>query len=656
MSAALDRTWRALSVPVDSTREPEGLDFLAREAGAIVRSRLPRTRRYLELASKVLVEHRSCADIDDASLAARVRASVRPAIRSAPMGERIAALAGITEIAQRSVGLLAHREQIAAALAMIDGCVVEMATGEGKTLSALLAAPLLAAPRKGCHIVTANDYLAERDADWTRPCFDRLGLRVASITGETGTEDRRDAYRADITYSTSRELAADFLRDRLMLGELHTVGPHALRVLIGGTLAVPHPLQRGLHCVIVDEADFVLIDDAVTPLLISTDDGSAPSAEDYEEARRIALALDRDSHYTVDGAHREIRLLSRANGAIDRIAAGRPLADRLPRDRDMMVRQALSAEHLYQRDRHYIVRDGEIVIVDESTGRTMPDRTWRDGMHQAVEAKEGLEVRSAKRTVARISFQRFFRMYPHLAGMSGTALEARREFVRIYRSPVVPMPTHQPTRRRVVRDSVCARADDRDRAIAEEASARSAAGQPVLIGSSSVADSEHLSRLLTERGVAHAVLNAVRHEQEAAVIAEAGEPGRVTVATNMAGRGTDIRLADASRAAGGLCVVAAGRALSARIDRQLFGRCARQGDLGEVVIVSSLDDELAERFFPRLRRTLAGLLRTPSGQRIATMVQRRAQRRAEAIAYARRRGVLKSDDWLEDSLGFAGRE
>lgn len=656
MSAALDRTWRALSAPIESTREPEGLDFLAREAAAIVRSRVPRTRKYLGLASTVLAERESVATLDDEALDDRVRSILVPTILEQPIGDRIAALACVTEVAKRTVGLLAHREQVAAALAMIDGCVVEMATGEGKTLSALLAAPVLGASRKGCHIVTANDYLAQRDADWTRPCFDRLRLRVAAITGETNTDERRDAYEADVTYSTSRELAADFLRDRLALGELRSVGPHALRVLIGGSLAVPQPLQRGLHSAIVDEADFVLIDDAVTPLLISADDGTAPAPEDYHEGRRIALALERDEHFTVDLAHREIRLLASASRAIDDAAKGGPLADRLPRDRDTMVRQALSAEYLYHRDRHYIVREGEIVIVDESTGRTMPDRTWRDGMHQAVEAKEGIEVRSAKRTVARISFQRFFRMYPHLAGMSGTALEARREFVRIYRSPVVPMPTHKPSRRRIALDRVFATGAERDKAVADEAAQRSRAGQPVLIGSSSVAESERLSALLAERGVEHAVLNAVRHEQEAEVVGAAGEPGRVTVATNMAGRGTDIRLADESREAGGLCVIAAGRALSARIDRQLFGRCARQGDPGEVVILSSLEDEIAERFFPRGRALLAQLLPSGLGQRLIPMIQRRAQRRSEAIAYAQRRGVLKSDDWLEDSLGFAGRE
>jgi preprotein translocase subunit SecA len=374
------------------------------------------------------------------------------------------------------------------------------------------------------------------------------------------------------------------------------------------------------------------------------------------EARRIALALERDIHFAVDTAHREIRLLRAASEGIDRIALGGPLADRLPRDRDTMVRQALSAEYLYRLDRHYIVRDDAIVIVDESTGRTMPDRTWRDGMHQAVEAKEGLEVRSTKRTVARISFQRFFRMYPHLAGMSGTAMESRREFVRIYRSPVVPMPTHHPSQRRIATDRVFAEATSRDQAVADEAAKRSSSGQPVLIGTSSVDESERLSTLLSERGIEHAVLNAVRHEQEAEVIAQAGEPGRVTVATNMAGRGTDIRLAAASREAGGLCVIATGRALSARIDRQLFGRCARQGDPGEVVLLSSLEDDLADRFFPKLRRLLAPMLASPVGQRTIRFVQRASQRRAEAISYSRRRSVLKSDDWLEESLGFAGRE
>ncbi len=656
MSATLDRTWRSLATPIASTREPEGLDFLARELSAFVRSRLPRSRRYLALAQQVLDRRAELETIDDPELDRGARALLTPTLIKAGPEARLDALARTVEVARRSVGLLAHREQVAAALAMIDGAVVEMATGEGKTLAALLAAPVFAAQRKGCHVVTANDYLAERDALWIEPCLARLGFSVASITGETGTEDRRRAYACDVTYSTSRELAADYLRDRLALAKLRGVGPHAVRVLTSGALAVPQPLQRGLHSAIVDEADFVLIDDAVTPLLISTDDPTAPASDEYREARRIALALEEGAHYTLDRAHREVMLHRKSVNAIDALAANGPLAARLPRDRDALVRRALTAEHLYRLDEHYIVRDDAIVIVDESTGRTMPDRTWRDGMHQAVEAKEGIEIRSPKRTVARISFQRFFRMYPHLAGMSGTAMESRREFVRIYDSPVVPMPTHRPSRRRIAARRVFAHATDRDDAVAAEAARRSRAGQPVLIGSASVAESERLSALLAARAVPHEVLNAVRHEQEAEIIAQAGRPGAVTLATNMAGRGTDIRLAPESIEAGGLCVIVTSRALSARIDRQLFGRCARQGDPGEVVVFSSLDDDLAQRFLRRTGALIAPLLGTAWGQRFASLVQQRAQRRAESIAYTQRRGVLKSDDWLDDALGFAGAQ
>jgi len=361
------------------------------------------------------------------------------------------------------------------------------------------------------------------------------------------------------------------------------------------------------------------------------------------------LRLKQDAFFSVNqfNGWREVRLLKKSVAAVDALAADGPLAERLPRDRDALVRRALTAEHLYSRDQ-------PIVIVDESTGRTMPDRTWRDGMHQAVEAKEGIEIRSPKRTVARISFQRFFRMYPHLAGMSGTAMESRREFVRIYNSPVVPMPTHRPSQRRVAAQRVFAATAERDEAVADEAAQRSASGQPVLIGSSSVAESERLSTLLAGRGVAHEVLNAVRHEQEAEIIARAGERSAVTLATNMAGRGTDIRLSPESLEAGGLCVIVTSRALSARIDRQLFGRCARQGDPGEVVVFSSLEDDLAQRFFRRTRTLIEPFLGSAIGQRLAALTQSSAQRRSESIAYTQRRGVLKSDDWLDDALGFAG--
>ena len=654
--STLDTTWRALGAPIRSTREPEGLDFLAREGAAMIRSRIPRTKRYLALAERVGAMSGAFEGLSESDLDLRIRDLLTPRLGEASATACLDALACIVEAARRTVGLRAHREQVAAALAMIDGAVVEMATGEGKTLAALLASPVLASARKGCHVVTANDYLAERDALWTEPCLARLGFRVGFITGKSDRDHRRMAYSADVTYSTSRELAADYLRDRLALGQVRAVGTHAVRVLVAGSRAVTQPLQRGLHAAIVDEADFVLIDDAVTPLLISMDDAGADDAQVFHAAGRIAAELVEKQHYTLDRAHREVRLLPKANARVDELARGTELERKLPRDRDSLIRQALTALHLYQRDQHYIVREGEIVIVDESTGRTMPDRTWRDGMHQAVEAKENLEVRSAKRTVARISFQRFFRMYPHLAGMSGTALESRREFVRIYNCPVVPMPTNRPSQRTVARRAVLPTQAERDRAVADEAAARSRAGQPVLIGSSSVAESERISELLSERDVEHEVLNAVRHEQEAEIVARAGEPGCVTVATNMAGRGTDIRLTPESLQRGGLCVLTTSRALSARIDRQLFGRCARQGDPGEVVILSSMEDDLASRFFPRLRRSLTPLLGSAFGQHLAGFVQSGAQRRSEAIAYSRRRQVLKSDDWLEDSLGFAGAE
>lgn len=654
--STLDTTWRSLATPTRSTREPEGLDFLAREAAAILRSRLPRTARYLTLADQVITAHPGYESLTDTDLHTQARALLTQGASKSRSPHCIQPLAAIVEVARRSVGLRAHREQIAAALAMIDGAIVEMATGEGKTLAALLAAPIMAADRKGCHIVTANDYLAERDALWTRPCLDRLGMRVGFITGPSDQSHRRDAYRSDITYSTSRELAADFLRDRLSLGQIRSPGAHALRVLVAGPLAVTQPLQRGLHAAIIDEADFVLIDDAVTPLLISLDDPHADDSAIYSAAGVIASSLSENQHYRIDHAHREIRLLPAASERIDALSVGTPLQRKLPRDRDALIRQALTALHLYHLDQHYIVRDDAIVIVDESTGRTMPDRTWRDGMHQAVEAKENLQIRPAKRTVARISFQRFFRMYPRLAGMSGTATESRREFVRIYSSPVVPLPTHHPSKRRIAARTAFATQDQRDHAVAEEAARRSKTGQPVLIGTSTVAESERISALLSERSIAHDVLNAVRHEQEADIVANAGQPARVTVATNMAGRGTDIRLTPESLAQGGLCVISAGCALSARIDRQLFGRCARQGDPGEIVIFSSLEDDLAKRFFPRLSPTLTPFLAKPLGQRFTALAQSRAQRRAESIAYTRRRQVLKSDDWLEDALGFAGTE
>ena len=403
----------------------------------------------------------------------------------------------------------------------------------------------------------------------------------------------------------------------------------------------------------------MLIDEAVTPLIISAaTEGRAVAgslAESFATAAKLSGELQSGTHFRVDHARREIRLTDAGRLAIERQCAPLGGVWSGARRREELIVQALTARELYRAGKDYVVRDGAIVIVDEFTGRLMPDRTWRDGMHQAVEAKEGVEIRPLQETLARISFQRFFRLYGQLSGMTGTARESRSELWRTYRLPVVAIPTHRPSRRTVASDAVFAVEDEKWSALISEIERLHGLGRPVLIGTRSVRASEHVSELLSERGIAHDVLNAVRHAEEARIIAGAGASRAVTVATNMAGRGADIPLGRGVAEMGGLAVIASERHESRRVDRQLFGRGARQGEPGSAGCFVSLEDEIVRRYASRLVRLVRRL--TPGGAGLGLLgglLIRRAQAKAQKLAAQRRRAVLRQDDWLDDALGFAG--
>jgi len=489
------------------------------------------------------------------------------------------------------------------------------------------------------------------------PVYRRCGVSVAGVTGASAPEQRRAAYAADVTYATNKEVAADFLRDRLALERLGASSMGAAGLLSAGLIEKAGRLlvQRGLACAIVDEADSVLIDEAVTPLIISGGGKDEAFAEAHRRAALLAEELIEGRHYRVDRGRREVTLTDagRAHVGVETERLGGIWAS--ARRREELLTQALAALRLYERGSHYVVQDDKAVIVDEFTGRLMPDRTWRDGFHQAVEAKEGLEISAMKETLARVSFQRFFRLYDRLSGMTGTAREQSGELWRTYALPVVPIPTNRPVRRRRERDRFFPDQASKWETVAEEIERTIAAGRSALVGARSVQASEHLSALLERRGVDHVVLNAVRAKEEAQIIHQAGRPGRVTVATNMAGRGADIPLDPSVRERGGLRVIATERHESARIDRQLFGRAGRQGDPGSGVAFVAIDDELLVRFGgapARLLRRLrgSGVVSTP----LVRYAVARAQRRAQALAARRRRRVLRSDDWLDDALGFGG--
>jgi len=640
---------------------PKGLDALW-DAGAGWLKRLT-TRRahFLARAKRVLHHGERLADASDASLreqADEFRQRFRRGRDSREDVDRAFAL--VREVGRRQIGLTAYLEQVAGALALEAGCIVELATGEGKTLMATLPATVAGWRGRGCHIITANDYLAQRDAEEMGGIYRFCGLAVAAIQQEAEPPARREAYLADVTYTTNKEVTADFLRDRLALGKVVALPEALLSKLVEGRgSGTDRLVQRGLARAIVDEADSILVDEAVTPLIISGEAPNPQQVEAFQRAAELATHLTASTHYRVSQRYREVELTNAGKRHLAELTADAGGLWAGARRREELVVQALTARELYQRDKQYVVQEDKVVIVDEFTGRLMPDREWRDGLHQAVTAKETLEVVPPKDTYARISFQRFFRMYQHLAGMTGTAAEAWREFWQVFHLPIVVIPTHRPCIRQMLQPRVFTHQTAKWVAITNDIAALHETQRPVLVGTRSVHASEHLSRLLTAKGLEHQVLNAVRHREEAHVVAEAGQAGRITVATNMAGRGTDIKLGRGVADLGGLHVIATERHEAGRIDRQLFGRCARQGDPGSAQAYEALDDELVKRHASAASAVLRrryGQANQPIPSTTARLLFDHGQRRAESMALRQRKGVLRTDHWLDEYLGFAGKE
>lgn len=651
--------WRMLDERERDKPLPQGADALWHRGTGLLAGMIPRQRQVLRRAQDVLALEKTFAEMTDHKLqdeAARLREVFR--LGRDGWQDLARAFALVREVAERQLGEKPFAVQVAGGVALAQGCIVEMATGEGKTLTATMPATVAGWRGRGCHIVTVNDYLAKRDAEWMGRIYRFLGLRVAFIEQGMEPRDRRQAYLADITYGTNKEITADFLRDRLHLGRLQGAASALLgRMASGGRSPLDHLVQRGLAFAIVDEADSVLVDEAVTPLIISGPGPNREQLEAFRQAADAAAALSCPADYGVNLQYREVELTPEGRNRLAAAVSSWSGVWQGARRREELVTKALVARELYHRDKHYIVSDGKIVIVDDFTGRVMPDRSWRDGLHQAIEAKEGLAITDPKDTYARISFQRFFRLYGRLAGMTGTAQEAAAEFWQIYGRSVVVIPTNRPCVRKILPDLVLATKELKWRRLVEEVRRIHATGRPILIGTRSVRDSEHLSELLNAERLSHQVLNAVRHREEAQIVAGAGQPGQITVATNMAGRGTDIKLGRGVAELGGLHVIAAERNESGRIDRQLFGRCARQGDPGTAQAIVSLEDEFVCRYAPRLtghlRRRNIGRSDDVSS-RLTRAAFALAQRRAERFALQQRKSVMRADQWLDENLGFAG--
>ena len=569
------------------------------------------------------------------------------------------ALAAIREASERKLGMRPFFVQIIGALALHRGYLAEMATGEGKTLTAGLAAVLAGWSRRPCHIVTVNDYLVTRDAKRLGPLYEFCSVRTGCVTGAMNPEERKEGYAQDVTYITSKELLADFLRDRLQLGALHVPARRLIRQMLSQGSLAKGLVMRGLHTAIVDEADSVLIDEAVTPLIISTTRENALLKEAAMTSNRIALALLPDVHYQRNIRYKEIEVTTEGLRKIEEMAGELPGVWRGDTRRLELAVQALVAREFFHKDKQYIIEKGKVVIVDEFTGRPMPQRTWREGMHQAIEAKEGLAISDPSETIARLSFQRFFRCFQKLSGMTGTAREAAGEFWHVYQLPVISIPTNRPCIREQWQDRFFATEQEKWEAVADEVVRIHATGRPLLVGTRSVAASERLAELLKKHSLHCNVLNAVRIGEESGIISGAGHPGTVTIATNMAGRGTDILLGSGVAKLGGLHVIATERHESGRVDRQLFGRAGRQGDPGSAQAFVSAEDELIRRYLrPTPKRLLASAIsqRFIGWEMIAKAAFKSAQNKAQKLAYRARESVMRSDTWLGEALGFAGEE
>jgi preprotein translocase subunit SecA len=558
------------------------------------------------------------------------------------------AFALIHEAVRRTLGLKLYDVQLLAGLAMARGAVAEMQTGEGKTLAASLPAFIFSLAGRGVHVATPNAYLAQRDARLLQPAFALLGCTVGLLPERAAAQQKREAYACDVTYATGYELGFDYLRDRLaeMASARGGLGLRHRRLLRGEQVQ-PERLQRPLACAIIDEIDSVLIDEACTPLVLAESAGQ--QADDYRAhqlARQLAMELAEGADFQIDAPQRQIQITDAGWARIHDHLAGRQIGALLRPWIDY-VRQALFAEHLLACDIDYVLQDDRVLLVDEFTGRIFADRSWQDGLHQAVEAKEGLPIRAPSRTLARITRQRFFRLYGTICGMTGTAYISRREFAREYGLRIERIPPAQPCRRVELPDRYFTSAQAKWQAIVQEVQTRHAAGQPILIGSRTIENSLCLAQRLAAAGMAFRLLNGRQDEAEADVIAQAGRRGAVTIATNMAGRGTDIRLGEGVAALGGLHLIGMERHESRRVDRQLIGRAARQGDPGSAQFFVSAEDPLLLRLAPRLIRRMVASAHSDGEIRVDLSRQvRAAQRKAEALAYAHRRRLVAFDDWL----------
>lgn len=572
------------------------------------------------------------------------------------------AYAMVREAGRRTLNMRHYEVQLLGGIAMHHGSIAVMQTGEGKTLTATLPIYLAALSGRGAHLATANDYLAARDAKLMKPIYESLGMTVGVVQSDTPRQQRRIAYGSDITYSTAKEFGFDFLRDRLQLRRLEEGNSSIIASLVGNgnQNQSMQPVQRELNFILVDEADSILIDEARTPLIVSSIPEDQVEAREalYRWSAEVSPKFEPDVHFEQKQDAKSISLTPQ----------GRKFARQLPQPELLMqipvmdiydqLEQAIFVEQHYIRDRQYVVRDGEVVIVDEFTGRLAEGRKWRAGLHQAIEARENLEISFETGEAARITIQDLFLKYDRLCGMTGTAANSATELRKIYSVRVDQIPTNKPPKRQQWPDIVFGSADQKWHAIADEVLSVHKTGRPVLIGTRSIDKSEELSKLLDERNVEHDVLNARFVAREAEIVAAAGGYGKVTVATNMAGRGTDIQLSGPSLDLGGLHVICSEVHESARIDRQLIGRCGRQGDPGSFRFFMSLEDEILRVGLgdKRADQLLAFVAYPPAALARYAPLFRKAQQKIERRYFHARKMLLHQEKLRQEVQREMGQD
>ena len=561
------------------------------------------------------------------------------------------AYATVREAAKRVLGMEHYRVQLIGGIILHQGRIAEMKTGEGKTLVSTLPAYLNALEGKGVHVVTVNEYLAKRDAEWMGQVHEFLGLTVGVVFNGMDTKERQDAYNCDITYITNNELGFDYLRDNMVIYKEQLV-------------------QRGLHFAIIDEVDSVLIDEARTPLIISGQSGKSTSiyeacdilarqmkrGEDQKEYTKMdaimGVEIEEDGDFVVNEKDKVVNLTLEGVKKVEQFFHIDNLADPDNLEIQHNIILALRAHNLMFRDQDYVVKDDQVLIVDEFTGRIMPGRRYSDGLHQAIEAKEHVKVKRESKTLANITFQNFFNKYDKKAGMTGTALTEEKEFRDIYGMDVIEIPTNRPVIRVDKEDAVYKTKKEKFHAVVDEVEEAYKKGQPVLVGTINIDTSELVSTMLNKRGIPHKVLNAKFHELEAEIVAQAGVHGAVTIATNMAGRGTDIKLDDEAKEAGGLKIIGTERHESRRIDNQLRGRSGRQGDPGESQFFISLEDDLMRLFGSEKLLSMFNTLGVPEGEQIQhkmlTSAIEKAQKKIEGNNFGIRKNLLEYDQVMND--------